>query len=140
MNLIETALDIALEAHRGQTDKAGESYILHPLRLMNKMNSDYERASALLHDVIEDSFYSPEKLKEKGIPPEVIKAVLCLTKNNGESYEEFIIRAKSNKLARAVKKADLEDNINILRLKEVAQKDLDRLKKYHRAWKEITST
>ena len=125
MNLIEIALEIALEAHKGQVDKAGECYILHPLRLMSKMNNDFERAVALLHDVIEDSFYSPEKLQERGIPSEVIEAVLCLTKKNSESYEEFIIRAKTNKLARAVKKVDLEDNINILRLKEVSQKDLD---------------
>lgn len=139
MNLIELALEIALEAHKGQVDKAGECYVLHPLRLMNKMNNDYERVVALLHDVLEDSFYSPEKLQEKGIPTEVIEAVLCLTKKNGESYEKFILRAKSNKLARAVKKVDLEDNINILRLKELTQIDLDRLRKYHNAWKVITS-
>ncbi len=140
MNLIETALKIALDAHIGQTDKAGEIYILHPLRLMNKMDHDYERAAALLHDVIEDSYYTSEKLKEYGIPDEVIEAVLCLTKNQGETYEEFIERVRQNKLAKAVKKADLEDNINILRLKKLEQKDFDRLKKYHSAWNKLTST
>ncbi len=140
MDLIETALEIALEAHKGQTDKAGETYILHSLRIMSKMSNDYERATALLHDVIEDSNYSTEKLKEKGIPSKIIDAVLLLTKNKNETYEQFIARVKSNKLAREVKKADIEDNINILRLKAINQKDLERIKKYHSAWNEITCT
>lgn len=140
MNLIETALKIALDAHKGQTDKAGESYILHPLRLMNKMETDHEKATALLHDVIEDSSYTPEKLKENGIPNQVIEAVLCLTKQENETYNNFIQRAKNNEIAKVVKKADIEDNINILRLVEVDQKDLDRLKKYHDAWNKLVYT
>jgi len=137
MNLIEIALEIALEAHRGQTDKAGESYILHPLRLMHKMTSEDEKVTALLHDVIEDFSYTPSKLRDKGIPEQIIEAVLCLTKQSGETYENFILRAKENELAKAVKKADLEDNINILRLNQVSQEDLNRLKKYHNAWHEL---
>jgi len=140
MTLIEKSLQIALTAHMGQTDKAGETYILHPLRLMGKMTTDYERATALLHDVIEDSDYTADRLAEEGIPAEVVKAVLALTKRRGDSYEDFISRAKDNALARTVKKADLEDNINVLRLKEIVEADFRRLQKYLKAWQSITNT
>lgn len=137
MKLIEKALKIALEAHLGQTDKSGEAYILHPLRLMGKMSTDYERATALLHDVVEDSSHTSESLKQAGIPQAVIEAVTVLTKIIGESYEEFIERVRQNELARSVKLADLEDNINVLRLNELNQTDLERVKKYHSAWKAL---
>ncbi len=140
MNLIERALQIALEAHIGQTDKAGEAYILHPLRLMGKMDTDYEKAVALLHDVIEDSPHTAESLTQAGIPAAVIVAVKALTKVKGESYETFIERVKQNKLAKQVKIVDLEDNINVLRLEELDQTDLDRVKKYHLAWKVLNRT
>lgn len=136
-NLIETALQIALKAHAGQVDKSGSAYILHPLRLMHKMQSEHEKAAALLHDVIEDSDFTADSLRESGIPEEIIQAVESLTKSSHESYEEFIKRAKSNPLARKVKLADLEDNINILRLENLSDTDLQRLKKYHHAWYEL---
>ena len=134
MKLIEKALEIALQAHIGQTDKSGETYILHPLRLMNKMKSDDEKAVALLHDVIEDSDFSADKLLSQGIPEHVVTAVKALTKIEDESYLEFIERVKLNPLATKVKIADLEDNINILRLKTLNSDDLQRVKKYHQAW------
>ncbi len=134
MNLIETALHIALDAHCGQRDKAGEAYILHPLRLMHNMRSAHEKATALLHDVLEDSPHSRESLLEAGIPIPIVEAVQALTRNRGESYPDFIQRAKANPLARKVKIADIEDNINILRLTSLSSTDLERLKKYHTAW------
>ena len=134
MELIEKSLEIALKAYRGQKDKAGKPYILHPLRLMAKMDTEEEMAVALLHDVIEDSDYTVEALLNNGIPYDVVTAVECLTKVDGESYEGFVARAAKNKLAAKVKKADIEDNINVLRLKTLEQKDLDRVSKYHAAW------
>ena len=134
MELIEKSLEIALRAYSGKKDKAGEPYILHPLRLMAKMHTSKEMAVALLHDVIEDSEITAKELLENGIPQDVVDAVESLTKQPGETYIEFIERAKLNKLARKVKIADIEDNINLLRLKAVGQKDLDRVKKYHEAW------
>ncbi len=139
MKLIEKALQLALDAHIGQTDKSGEAYIFHPLRLMAKVKTEEEKAVALLHDVIEDSEHTKESLIKEGIPNVVVDAVLALTKQEGESYESFIARAKENELAKSVKIADLEDNINILRLSELNQKDLERVKKYHSAWQVLTS-
>ena len=137
MELIEKALQLALATHIDQKDKSGEAYILHPLRLMGKMASEEEKAVALLHDVIEDSEHTQNSLLKAGIPEKVVAAVLALTKNEEESYEDFIQRAKANELSRKVKIADLEDNINVLRLRELGPKDWERIKKYHSAWNEL---
>ncbi len=138
MSLIEKSLRIALEAHEGQKDKAGMPYVLHPIRLMQKMDDELEMSAALLHDVLEDSQLTAEHLREKGIPEEVVTTVICLTRKEHEAYEVFIERVSTNDMATRVKRADLEDNINILRLKEVKDRDLQRLRKYHSAWNRLS--
>ena len=137
MNLIEKSLEIALKAYLGQKDKAGKTYILHPLRLMAKMHTEDEMAVALLHDVIEDSDFTAGDLLSEGIPQNVVEAVELLSKQVGDSYDEFIDRVLDNPLAAKVKKADIEDNINVLRLNSVTEKDLQRIAKYHKAWKRL---
>ena len=132
---LEDAISIAAEAHRGQRDKAGAPYLLHPLRLMLRMDSEAAMAAAVLHDVVEDSGCTLERLRERGFSEEVVEAVACLTHRDGESYEEFVERLKANPLARRVKIADLEDNMNMLRIGQLGPKDLRRLEKYHRAWR-----
>ena len=139
MTLIEQSLAIALRAYAGKTDKSGRPYILHPLRLMAKMSNDIEISVALLHDVIEDSEITAAQLLAEGIPSEVVTAVLCLTKQLGETYQDFVLRAKQNPLARKVKLADIEDNINVLRLAKLTETDLARIAKYHAAWHKLTT-
>lgn len=134
MNLIDTALKIALRAHTGAVDKAGQPYILHPIRLMLKMTDDVEKATALLHDVIEDSDITANDLLAEGIPDTVVTAVLALTKQDHETYTAFVLRAKQHPIARKVKIADIEDNLNVLRIKTLTEKDLARIAKYHKAW------
>ena len=135
MNLIETSLQIALRAYGGKTDKAGREYILHPLRVMAKMSTDLERSAALLHDVLEDSDITAEELLAEGIPAEVVEAVQCLTKREGEDYLEFVARTRMNSLARRVKIADIEDNIDVLRLSSLHESDYERIRRYHAAWR-----
>ncbi|GGE56742.1 hypothetical protein GCM10007421_34120 [Halopseudomonas oceani] len=137
MDVIEKSLKIALRAYAGQRDKAGKAYILHPIRIMLQMDSDYEMAVALLHDVVEDSNCSGNDLLAEGIPPDVVDAVLALSKRDGETYDQFIDRVAGNALAVKVKLADIEDNINVLRLDSVGDKDLERVAKYHKAWKKL---
>lgn len=137
MDVIEKSLQIALKAYAGQRDKAGKAYILHPIRIMLQMDSDYEMAVALLHDVVEDSDCSGNDLLAEGIPPDVVDAVLALSKRDGETYDQFIDRVAGNALAVKVKLADIEDNINVLRLDSVGDKDLERVAKYHKAWKKL---
>jgi len=135
MKLIEKSLSLALRAYAGKTDKAGREYILHPLRLMAKMKTDLEMSAALLHDVIEDSDITAEQLLAEGIPAEVVEAVQYLSKNENEDYQDFVARAKKNAIAAKVKAADIEDNIDVLRLSSLDENDLARIKKYHAAWR-----
>jgi (p)ppGpp synthase/HD superfamily hydrolase len=104
---------------------------------MAKMSNDAEMSVALLHDVIEDSEITAAQLLAEGIPSEVVTAVLCLTKQSGETYQDFVLRAKQNPLARKVKLADIEDNINVLRIAKLTETDLARVVKYHAAWHEL---
>ena len=134
MTLIENALAIALEAYAGKRDKAGQPYILHPLRVMAKMSGEEAMAAALLHDVIEDSIVSASILRQRGVLESVVSAVECLTRVEGESYGDFIERMRQNPMATMIKLADIEDNLNVLRLKELSEADLRRIEKYHRAW------
>jgi len=133
MSTLEAAILLATEAHRGQVDKAGQPYILHPLRVMFRVESDEERIVAVLHDVIEDTPYTIEKLHELGYSEAVLTALAALTKIDGESYEDFITRVGQNPLARRVKLADLEDSMDLRRLDKLSVKDAERLARYCRA-------
>jgi len=127
---------MALDAHKGDTDKAGETYIRHPLRLMTQMDTEQERITAVLHDVVEDSDHELQEVGEE-FGAEIRDAVAALTKPDGdddEDYlEEYIPRVKRNEIARAVKRADLQDNLDVTRLSEVDNDDCERIQKYHRA-------
>jgi (p)ppGpp synthase/HD superfamily hydrolase len=138
---LEDAILIAAQVHRGQKDKAGASYILHPLRLMLRMKSEVEMMAAVMHDVVEDSssLWTVDKLRKEGFPEEVLEAVDCLTRGDGETYEEFIERVQRSSVALKVKIADLEDNMNIQRIGQISSKDLERLEKYHKAWCVLTN-
>ncbi len=131
---LEDAIALAVEAHRGQRDKAGQTYILHPLRVMMRLETDTERMVAVLHDVVEDSPWTLERLRALGYPEEVLGALDCLTKREGETYEAFIERVLPHPLARRVKRADLEDNMDVRRLPAVTAKDAERLARYRAAW------
>lgn len=94
--------------------------------------------AAVLHDVVEDTEWTLERLREAGFPQMVLEAVDCLTHREGESYEGFVERVRTNPIARQVKIADLEDNMNIRRINQLGARDLERLEKYHRAWCVLT--
>lgn len=138
MPTIEDAIIFATEAHRGQVDRAGNPYILHPLRLMCRMETDTERMIAVLHDVIEDTDYTLDDLRRMGYSDEIVEAVDCLSRRDDETYEQFIQRIKPNALARRVKLADLLDNMDIRRAGLLQERDLERLQRYQNAWFELT--
>lgn len=106
-NLLEKALVIATKAHEGQTDKSGVPYILHPLRVENRCRTDEEKVVALLHDVIEDTNVTASYLLAEGFPPTIVEAVLSVTRNENESYDDFILRSKLNPIGHQVKIHDL---------------------------------
>lgn len=136
--MLSKAIEIATRAHAGQIDKGGEPYILHPLRVMLSCNTEIERICAVLHDVVEDSDISFDYLRLEGFSEEIIKALDCLTRRTHESYDQFIDRAIGNETACHVKMADLYDNMNITRIKNPTNKDIERIKKYQAAATRIT--
>ena len=131
--MLELALSIATEAHRGQFDKAGIDYIEHPIFVASQVDSEEEKAVALLHDVIEDSSVTAEELLNAGLPETVVTAVQILSKKKGQDYQTYLKTVKSNPLARAVKLADLKHNSDLLRLETITDKDLEGLEKYKKA-------
>ena len=114
--LVERAARICVERHAGQTDKVGQPYILHPMRVALKCETPEQRIVAFLHDVVEDCGVTDEALLAEGFSQEIVDAILAVTKREGESYEDFVRRAKQNPIGRVVKLHDLEDNLNALRL------------------------
>ena len=136
MSTLEKAIAIACKAHNGKKDKAGASYILHPLRVMMRMDSPREMMVAVMHDVVEDSEkWTLQKLNDEGFDQEIINAIDSLTKRGEETYMEFITRVSHNTIGIKVKLADLEDNMNVMRLGNLTEKDIARIDKYHDAWK-----
>ena len=138
MSTLERAIEIATDAHKGQFDKAGNEYIGHPLRVMDMGQTEEEKIVGVLHDVIEDTYWTFEALEAEGLSQEIIGALRCVTKiSDNENYDDFIERVKKNPLAVAVKINDLTDNMDIRRLPYLSDKDVKRLKKYLKAYKKL---
>ena len=138
MSTIERAIEIAVLAHKGQKDKSGVEYILHPLRVMERGKTETEKICGVLHDVVEDSDWTIEDLINEGFSEEVISVIKCLTKKTeNENYDEFIERVAKDPIATKVKLNDLLDNMDITRLNELSEQDLHRLNKYLRAYKKL---
>jgi (p)ppGpp synthase/HD superfamily hydrolase len=141
MATIEKALQIAARAHEGQTDKEGLPYILHPLRVMMKVQGEEAQIVGVFHDVIEDTAISADDLRQAGFSEKVVAAVLCVTHRPDEPYADYVVRCKGNEVARRVKLADLEDNSRldrtILRPRQFGD-DVARLRKYFLSYKFLT--
>ncbi|MBP5561723.1 MAG: GTP pyrophosphokinase [Muribaculaceae bacterium] len=132
--LYDLALNIAIQAHRGQTDKSGREYVMHPIRVAERCKDPRAKIVALLHDTVEDTDVTVAYLRSKGFPEAIVNGVLSVTKQDGETYDDFVKRAAANDIGREVKIADLEDNMDIRRLKEITDDDVARLRKYLHAW------
>lgn len=123
---LERALEIAAEAHAGQSQKDGRPYIGHPLRVMLPFVQvgDEERAIvAALHDVVGKSDWSLARLRAEGFSEAIMEAVDAMTRRDGEDYVPFVQRAGENALARPVKEADLRDNLATVRTTERPDRD-----------------
>ena len=120
-------------------DKAGDPYILHPLRVMMQMKTLQARVAAVLHDVVEDTDWTLEALAREGFSSTILEALDHLTWRPDEKYGDYIERAGQNTLARKVKLADLKDNMDLTRIAAPVSKDFERVKKYHQAWARLSA-
>ena len=133
MNL-EKAIQIAVEAHAGTKDKGGKAYILHPISVMMRVETEEEKIVAILHDVVEDTDWTFDALRKEGFSETVIEALETVTKySEEEDYDDFIQRSLKNDIGRKVKIADLRENLDVTRIGELYPKDIERINKYKRA-------
>lgn len=137
-NNLGKAVVIAAQVHENQTDRGGHAYILHPIRLMQRLRTQDEELMtiAILHDSVEDSSGSVtiQHLRDHGFSDRVIRALTLLTHDKNVPYEEYISAISGNMDATLVKIEDLRDNSDITRLKGLRDKDLERVQKYHKAY------
>lgn len=128
------AFIIMFKAHKGQKDKGGGAYFLHPLRVSLNIKDKRAKVIGLIHDVIEDS--DKYKLSDFNfLDEEQVEALKTLTHDKSVPYFDYIDKIKKNPLARKVTLSDLKDNMNLKRLKEITEKDRERFAKYEKARK-----
>lgn len=133
--MTKKALKLCFEAHKNQADKSGMPYVFHPLHLAEQMEDENTTIVALLHDVVEDTEYSLDDLKNMGFPQQVIEALGLLTHDKSVPYMDYIAEIKKNPIAKAVKLADLKHNSDLSRLDIIDAKVISRKEKYEKAIK-----
>lgn len=132
MNNLFRALLIMVDAHEGQTDKSGKSYISHPLRVASNFEDERYQIVAILHDVLEDSDkYTIDDFNF--LDDDQIKAIKLLTHDKNDDYMTYVEKLSADDMARAIKLKDLEDNMDLSRLDSITSEDENRFKKYKKA-------
>lgn len=131
-NIVGIALKIAKKAHKGQFRHDGKTpYITHPIAvaqrfmqpMFQKPEDDILVSVALLHDVMEDSNIQEKELIYSGLPESITKCVFILTKQECQSYVDYILRVKADFLAQKVKIEDIKHNLSTLEPKNKTQRD-----------------
>lgn len=137
MSTLARAMTIACLEFQHKTDKGGRPYAEHCMVVAEGVRQLGDEAMIVgwLHDLVEDTHWTLEMLRDEGFSETVIDAIKCMTHNDGDDYLEVYIKNISlNEIATAVKKSDLSHNMDIRRLKGLRKKDFDRLEKYARAY------
>jgi (p)ppGpp synthase/HD superfamily hydrolase len=139
--MLSRAIHIATKAHEGQFDKSRMPYVGHVMRVMEAGWTMEEKVVGVLHDIVEDTDWTFERLEQEGFPKYIVDAIRSLTKTSeDEPYDDFIERVMTNTLATRVKINDLTDNMDIRRLKEIGPNDVERLRKYLKAYRTLTAS
>ena len=131
--LTKKAMKLCFAAHKDQVDKSGLPYVFHPFHLAEQMPDELTAATALLHDVVEDTPYTLEDLSRMGYPQAVLEALALLTHAPSVPYMDYVAKIRENPIARQVKLADLRHNSDLTRLEQVDGKALARAEKYAQA-------
>ncbi|AMP68179.1 HD domain-containing protein [Ralstonia solanacearum] len=131
---------LAASLHSGQTDKLGRPYIEHLsrvfLRVCERDGNYNQQVAALLHDAIEDDKGTESDLLQAGVPAAAVALVMILTKDQQQSYPEYVVGVKAYPEAALVKRCDLEDNSDPERLALLDMETAERLRtKYGQALK-----
>lgn len=141
MKKLALAIAITAEAFKNTLDKGGSPYIMHCIRVMMNTEGDEDtKCAAIMHDLIEDTLYTFGDLSRLGFSDKTVGILHLLTHDTFTPYDEYIKAIAVSKEATKIKLADLKDNSDITRLKDLTKKDFDRLEKYCRAYKYLSKT
>lgn len=137
--LLSRMLVFATQWHQDQFDKSGMPYILHPLTVMNMLQTEDEELQciALGHDLVEDCKVTYQDLSDQGFTKRIIEGIKAMTKIPGETKDEYKSKVKSNPDAVKVKMCDLRHNSDITRLKDLTTKSIERTIFYHQFYTEL---
>ena len=141
MSILQDAEQLAYKYFKDKKDRGGNPYMQH-LRFVKNHCLTYEgQIVGILHDILEDTDCSITELREVIVHENLIQAIQLLTRKQSEKYSEYIDRIVNSKNINAieVKLHDLENNMDITRLKCIGQKDIDRIKKYKKAYSRVWS-
>ena len=127
------AMRLMFEAHKDAWDKSGVPYVFHPFHVAEQMDDEASTIVALLHDVVEDTDYTLDDLREMGFSEEVCDALDCMTPRKGVPYMDYIMKIRQNPLATKVKLADLAHNSDRTRFDRMTEQDYRREEKYREA-------
>ncbi len=135
--ILARMIALAANHHASQTDKAGRPYILHCIAVMAMIAAenpdDYElQCIAIGHDLVEDTKVTYQQLREIGCTERIIEGIKCMTRNRGQTEEEYQDQVMSNIDSMKVKMKDIIHNSDIRRLKGLTEKDFARAQKYQR--------
>ena len=131
--MTKRAMKLCFEAHKDQVDKSGIPYVFHPIHLAEQMQDEETTIVALLHDVIEDTKYTIDDLRELGFSENILISISLMTHDDTVPYMEYIEQLKKNRIAAIVKRADLIHNSELSRLERIDEKTMIRVKKYKQA-------
>ena len=127
------AMRLMFEAHKDAWDKSGVPYVFHPFHVAEQMDDEASTIVALLHDVVEDTDYTLDDLREMGFSEEVCDALDCMTHRKGVPYMDYIMKIRQNPLATKVKLADPAHNSDRTRFDRMTEQDYRREEKYREA-------
>lgn len=136
--MLDKAIKFATKAFAGRTEENGEPYINHALRVAEKMDTEFEKVVAVLHDVLEDSDCSVHDLQDAGFSREVIECVEQLTRKSDYTYFEYIEDIATCDVCKKVKLAELEDNRDIVRVNKLSFKTYSLDARYKKAQEILT--
>lgn len=130
MNKLKLAILISEQAHKGQFDKGGKPYYLHPNCVASMCDKRVDKIVAYLHDVVEDTDITLRQLKECGFGRRIVKAIAAITHDKSVPYLQYLDIVKQNRIAKRVKIADLTHNSDINRIPNLTVADYKRCKQY----------
>jgi len=111
--LLKFCAGMARDAHKNQYRRDGLTpYIDHPAAVAKMVITFDEKCTAWLPDVLEDTGTTAKDLLDKGVPENIVEAVIALTRRKGESVWLYYFRVKENSLAKTVKLQDMLHNMS----------------------------